>query len=100
MSDEYPRLTLSLLGTMAARLSLVVLLSYTFMISWAALGEANPSAAAEVTETITVVTVAGVGIDFLSPFMMVLIAWSIAPLVELYAHRARIDDDLTAEDTA
>jgi hypothetical protein len=100
MSDEYPRLTLSLLGKLAVRVSLVMMLSFTFTVGWAALTAADPGTAAEMMRGLTVVTVAGVGIDVLSPFVIVLIAWSVAPFVKLCAYRARITDEFSAEDTA
>lgn len=72
-------------GSVFARVSIMMLLVLTLFISLGALHAADPAASAEVARILSITSIGPVDITLIDPFIYAVVAWSIAPIWPLFA---------------
>lgn len=75
--------TLGTVGQIFARMSIMVLLCMSLVLSIGALNAADPAAAADVADIVNFVSVGRFGITIFDPFITAIIVWAIWPLGSL-----------------
>lgn len=70
-------------GRIFARVSIMVLLILSFFFSSVALHTAAPEASREIASIVVIASVGGVDLTVFDPFILAVVAWSIAPATSL-----------------
>lgn len=81
--------SLTAIGRLWARLSIVVLLLVTLLMSMAALEAGDAEIAAQVGDALAWTTIAGYHLTVLDPFVLGIVLWSLAPVGALGASLLR-----------